>query len=272
MLNLFPSLRKIIPRMPKFLGGKVYSKIGKSGPFAVGLLNGFMPCGPLQAMQLYALGTGSFIKGALSMFFFSAGTLPLMFGLSALSAILSKKFTRAATAAGAVMVVLMGTAMFGNGMNLTGFSAGSALSASAQDGAPVQQDKVQLVRTELGPYEYQPIKVQVGIPVRWTINAEPGTVNGCNNRFIIPDFDRLQKQLVVGENIVEFTPTKVGTFIYSCWMGMIGGRITVVEEDAGNTTVSASTLSQAAEAVPSPVGGEPLANAGGSSCPCCAAW
>ncbi|MGE5627167.1 MAG: sulfite exporter TauE/SafE family protein, partial [Solirubrobacterales bacterium] len=28
-------------------------------PFLVGVLNGLMPCGPLQTMQLYALGTGS---------------------------------------------------------------------------------------------------------------------------------------------------------------------------------------------------------------------
>ena len=37
-----------------------------------------MPCGPLQAMQVYALSTGSFIGGALSMFLFSLGTVPLM--------------------------------------------------------------------------------------------------------------------------------------------------------------------------------------------------
>ena len=28
-------------------------------PFLIGVLNGLMPCGPLQTMQLYALGTGS---------------------------------------------------------------------------------------------------------------------------------------------------------------------------------------------------------------------
>lgn len=51
-------------------------------PFLVGMLNGLMPCGPLQTMQLYALGTGSAMNGALSMFVFSLGTVPLMLGLS----------------------------------------------------------------------------------------------------------------------------------------------------------------------------------------------
>ena len=41
---------------------------GSKSPFIIGFLNGFMPCGPMQAMQFYALSTGSFFLGALSMF------------------------------------------------------------------------------------------------------------------------------------------------------------------------------------------------------------
>ena len=241
MLNIFPWLRRLTPRMPKIFGEKGKS----SGPLYVGLLNGFMPCGPLQAMQLYALSTGSFVGGASAMFAFSAGTLPLMFGLSALSSILSKKFTRGMMTAGAVMVVVLGVAMFGNGMGLTGFSLDSAL---AQDkGAqsiPVQSaGDVQLVRTELKSGRYDPIKVQAGVPVRWTIHAAAGTLNGCNNKIVIPEYGRLQKKLALGDNVVEFTPTRTGTFTYTCWMGMIRGKITVVEGDAGNPVAAAHTLS-----------------------------
>lgn len=239
MLNVFPWLRRFSLHMPRFFSDRIHEG-GKNGPLYVGLLNGFMPCGPLQAMQLYALSTGSFVKGALSMFMFSAGTLPLMFGLSALSSILSKKFTRGMMAVGGTMVIIMGVAMFGNGMNLAWSGTGVEIAANqAQDGT--MQNRVQLVRTELHPRRYASITVQVGVPVRWTINAEPGTLNGCNNRFIIPEYNRLQKQLSLGENIVEFTPTRVGTFAYSCWMSMIHGNITVVEEDAGNTIVTTST-------------------------------
>jgi sulfite exporter TauE/SafE/copper chaperone CopZ len=241
MLNVFPWLRRLNPRMPKVFADKIHA--GKNnGPLYVGLLNGFMPCGPLQAMQLYALSTGSFIKGALSMFMFSAGTLPLMFGLSALSSILSKKFTRAVMTVGATMVVIMGVAMFGNGMSLTGISFMQGGGSSAQVASAQIEDGVQLVRTELKPGRYAPIKVQVGIPVRWTIHAEPRTINGCNNRIVIPEYGRLQKRLEYGDNIVEFTPMRTGTFTYSCWMGMIRGRITVVEEDVGNPVVAVNTL------------------------------
>ena len=96
MLNIFPWLRKFSPRLPKIFAGKINAeKQGNNkSPLYIGLLNGLMPCGPLQAMQLFALSTGSPIKGALSMLLFSLGTVPLMFGLGALSSLLSKRFTK----------------------------------------------------------------------------------------------------------------------------------------------------------------------------------
>jgi plastocyanin len=234
MLNIFPWLRRFNLHTPKFFADKIHS--GKrNGPIYVGLLNGLMPCGPLQAMQLYALSTGSFVKGAFSMFLFSAGTLPLMFGLSALSSVLTassrgKKFTRGMMTAGAAMVVVMGAAMFGNGASLSGLAMPVFAQASVQ-GVPAQiEGGVQVVKTELHSGQYEPITVQVGTPVRWTIHAEPGTVNGCNNRIIIPEYGRMQKQLETGDNVVEFTPTRSGTFVYTCWMGMIRGKITVLDE------------------------------------------
>ena len=48
---------------------------------------------PLQTMQLYALGTGSFVMGALSMFAFSIGTVPLMLGFGYISSRLSKSLS-----------------------------------------------------------------------------------------------------------------------------------------------------------------------------------
>lgn len=32
-----------------------------------------------------------------------------------------------------------------------------------------------------------------------------------------------------GENVIEFTPTKAGVYTYSCWVGMITGKIYVEE-------------------------------------------
>ncbi|WP_419823348.1 sulfite exporter TauE/SafE family protein [Anoxybacterium hadale] len=232
MLGLFPSLRKLTPHMPRIFASKINEEKGRSkSPLYVGLLNGLMPCGPLQAMQLYALSTGSMTQGALSMLLFSLGTVPLMFGLGALSSVLSKKFTRKVMTAGAVLVVVLGLSMFSSGMSLSGFSFAGA-SGSSQGGPPVViENGVQQVSSTLASGGYPAITVQSGIPVRWTIEAPEGSINGCNNRILIPEYN-IEYQFQPGENVIEFTPTTSGKFPYSCWMGMIRSSITVVDSES----------------------------------------
>ena len=241
MLNIFPWLRKFNPRMPKIFSKKINEQKKSKGPLYVGLLNGLMPCGPLQAMQLYALSTGDPLKGALSMFLFSLGTVPLMFGLGALSSLLSKKFTSKMMAVSAVLVVVLGVSMFSSGMSLSGVALPSVnvgTNGSTQQNVNVANTAggVQTITTKLSSGRFEPITVQKGIPVKWIIQAEESEINGCNNEIVIPKFNT-QKKLVAGDNIIEFTPTQSGTFAYSCWMGMIRSKITVVD-DIKNTTGS----------------------------------
>lgn len=225
MLNIFPWLRKLNPRMPKIFAKKIKSENNNS-PFFVGLLNGLMPCGPLQAMQIYALSTGSMIKGAMSMFLFSLGTVPLMFGLGALSSYISKKSSAKIMKFGAMLVIVLGFSMFNNGLALSGinFSADSgnisAVRAEAKDG-------IQVVNTELKGGAYEPIVVEVGKPVKWNIQGSRGSLNGCNQKIIVKEYG-IEKDLEIGDNIIEFTPTETGTYTYSCWMGMIRSKIYVV--------------------------------------------
>ncbi len=122
MLGLFPWLRKFTIRMPKFLARKIGSQRAKaSRPFIVGVLNGFMPCGPLQSMWVVALATGNPFAGALSMFLFSLGTVPLMLGLGSIVSALGRKFTDKVMAVGAVLVVVLGLAMLSQGGSLSGW-------------------------------------------------------------------------------------------------------------------------------------------------------
>ena len=225
MLNIFPWLRKLNPKMPKFFAKKFKSKNNNS-PFFVGLLNGLMPCGPLQAMQIYALSTGSVTKGAISMFLFSLGTVPLMFGIGVLSSYMSKKFSNKVMKFGAILVVVLGFVMFNNGLALSGINISQGSGANSAVRAEIQND-VQVVTTELKGRRYEPIIVEVGKPVKWNIQASDGSINGCNNRMLIREYG-IEKSLESGDNIIEFTPTKTGTYTYSCWMGMIRSKIYVV--------------------------------------------
>jgi sulfite exporter TauE/SafE/copper chaperone CopZ len=238
MLGIFPQVLRFSPQMPGIFARRIDAEKDKSkSPLYIGLLNGLMPCGPLQAMQLYALSTGSLTRGALSMMLFSLGTLPLMFGLGALSSILSKKFTHKVMTAGAVLVIVLGLSMFSNGWNLSGFIlpnlfSGETNAAQAEEQAIKIENGVQLVNSTLAPGRYPAISVQAGTPVKWTVDAPKGTINGCNNRMFIPEYD-IEYQFQTGENIIEFTPLETGRFPYSCWMGMIRSSINVVEPGPG---------------------------------------
>ena len=231
MAGVFAFLKKV-----KLPGSGILSKfapkksdVGKKrsyGPFIVGLLNGLMPCAPLQAMQLYAPGTGSALAGALSMLFFSIGTVPLMFGLGTAASLLSRKFSGSLIRISALIVMFLGLVMVNRGLALSG--NGVVLTSAQANVAAVKGD-YQEVTMVVSPNGYEPIVVQRGIPVKWIIKADSQSLNGCNNGILAPQFN-ITKKLAPGDNIVEFTPDTSGKFGYSCWMGMIRSTITVVDD------------------------------------------
>jgi sulfite exporter TauE/SafE/copper chaperone CopZ len=234
------------------------------GPFAVGLANGFIPCGPLQAMQVFALGSGSALAGALAMFAFSLGTTPLLFAFGIGGALVPPRYRTFAVRAGAVLVMFLGlttlgrawalapgrgpalweaaSAKPGQGQAASGpapAAAGPQAAAGGQQAAggasapkPSGQQATlmagyQEVMIAVGSRNYGEIIVQAGVPVRFNLSVAPGALNGCNNAIVIPSMN-IQKALNVGDNIVEFLPESPGVIPYSCWMGMIRSRITVV--------------------------------------------
>jgi len=112
---------------------------------------------------------------------------------------------------------------------LTGGSLAVAQSAPQGGLRATVAAGVQTIVTEVGPNSYPAFTVQAGIPLRWILRVRPGTLNGCNNAIVVPDW-KLGKRLAVGDNLVEFTPGAAGQVRFSCWMGMIRSRITVVPD------------------------------------------
>ena len=287
MLGIFPWLRKLNIQMPKCISKKIgQKKAATVRPFAVGLLNGLMPCGPLQSMQILALASANPFSGALSMLLFSLGTVPLMLGLGSIVTVLGKRFTHAVMNIGAVLVTVLGFAMLAQGGSLSGlissemilfliiglsvigiasvipftkkaYRVTSVIAAfvlvfsvciickhsdkeipqTVSDAQVV--DGVQSIESTLLSGQYPTITVKEDIPVKWTINAPSGSINGCNYKMIISEYG-IEHTFQEGENIIEFTPTEAGTFTYTCWMGMIKGKIIVTEttsSDFANSVV-----------------------------------
>lgn len=221
-------------------------------PFLVGMLNGLMPCGPLQTMQLYALGTGSALNGALAMFAFSLGTVPLMLGFGAISGFLSKGYTKQLLKFSGFLVIILGIIMGNRGLALAGVrvpsintlaQGSSASSSQANIAKPTIEDGVQVIRMTADNKGYTPnvFYVEKGVPVKWIITGSK--INSCNNAVVIPSLN-IQKTLKSGENIIEFTPDDKD-INFSCWMGMIRGVIKVTDNlDSVDTSKADPSLPQ----------------------------
>jgi len=85
LLDVFPGIGRLQPRLPEFFRGRIHDLNGlrtRVMPFILGVATFFLPCAFTQSMQIYALNTGSFFAGAMTMLVFALGTLPALVLLS----------------------------------------------------------------------------------------------------------------------------------------------------------------------------------------------
>lgn len=236
MLGIIPVLRKLQIRFPNKLANKISRrKIIEKRPFFVGLLNGLMPCGPMQSMQIIALGSGNPVSGAFAMLMFSLGTVPLMLGFGSIVSALGKKYTKIVMRAGCILVVVLGLAMLSQGLSLSGINMNRTATLSENreelNMAEISESgNVQYVSSELDFGSYPEITVYSGIPVKWTINVPEEVINGCNYKMVLSAYG-ITHEFTPGENVIEFTPGEPGTVQYTCWMGMINGKINIIERE-----------------------------------------
>lgn len=219
--------------VPKLFSFNKVSKIqsNPSSALLLGFLNGFMPCGPLQAMQLYALSTGSWRVGALSMFFFALGTTPLLFGFGVFANSMSKKFNRQLTKASGLLLIVLALLSITRGLALipvTNSTQATTQQALTGKKATLMEGYQEVV-IDVSSRSYQTIILQKDLPARLIFRATSKDLNGCNDGIIIPSLN-LQASLSPGDTILELDGIDEGTINYSCWMAMIRSRIHVVSD------------------------------------------
>ena len=127
-----------------------------------------------------------------------------------------------------VMIVALGFVMLYKGMTTSGINSQEKNPTGTTANAATVENGVQNIETKLSSRGYPAITVTKGVPVRWNMKADAADINGCNGTLVIQEFN-IEKKLVPGDNIIEFTPTTTGSIPYSCWMGMIRSNINVVE-------------------------------------------
>ncbi len=233
LFNHFKFLRAIQPKTPKFIARYLFSQKddprSKKGPLIIGLLNGFMPCGPLQAMQIFALGTGSALSGGLAMGIFALGTIPLMFGFGSLLSFFGREKMHKFYKFSGVLVAVLGLLMVNRG--LVNFGLGyKQLIPQKQPGIAEekneQSEQAQLAAMDLTYRGYVPnvLYLKKGVPVKWVINVKE--MSGCTDEILLHGYN-ISKKLNYGENIIEFTPKETGEIRFSCWMKMVWGKFIV---------------------------------------------
>lgn len=240
MLQIAPAwLKRLMPKMPKSLSHRVMDAEGKEHPlmpFGLGAATFFLPCGFTQALQLYALTTGSFTAAALSLGVFALGTAPALLALGWASSSLKGKAGRFFFRFSGAMVVVLGLWNIQNGLTIAGYplslpniSAPSATQAAGVTGtgvAPIVDGKQVVKMNVSAGYRPNHFTVRAGTPVRWEIDAT--NERGCGSVLVSRQLG-IQKLLDQSpNNVIEFTPTAAGEVQFSCSMGMYRGSFTVL--------------------------------------------
>ena len=229
--------------MPKKFGRAFGIKSSSDGyshqeAFIGGALTFFLPCGFTQAMQIYAMTTGSFALGALIMFLFALGTMPGLLGIGALSSVLKGTPARIFFRFVGLVVLVLGFFNLANGYNLSGIiipspsinfgSPATSLGQVAAPLAPVVVNGQQIVNMTQAANGYSPnqFTVKKGIPVKWVIDSQNAYT--CSASIRMPAYN-IAQFLQAGQNVIAFTPTQTGNNRFTCGMGMFSGNFNVIE-------------------------------------------
>lgn len=198
-----------------------------ANPLIIGLLNGLMLCGPLQAMQFYALSTASPIKGAISMFLFCLGTIPLMLGTGLFLNKLTGKWKIIVNKIATCLILILSVVMLNQALLYLNIDLFKNNDDSTYQKA-ILKETYQEVKINVSYGNYQDIIIQKDIPVKLIIHVDEDKLTGCNNEIYLAKY-KIKKKLKVGDNIIEFTPTKEETLTYTCYMNMIKNNIKVID-------------------------------------------
>lgn len=234
LVEIFPILEKVNIAMPKFVSRLLGIKqeageYSHRGAFFGGGLTFFLPCGFTQAMQLYAISTGSAISGALIMSLFALGTAPGLLGIGGLSSAFKGSKAKLFFATAGLAVLLLGAFNINNASQIL-FPQNVQAQKTLENpsaGLPTT-GQVQEVRMTQGSFGYSPnqFTVKKGNTVKWIITSTSQFT--CASYLVMPAFN-IHQALLAGENVIQFTPTQSGEIAFSCSMGMYRGKFVVTD-------------------------------------------
>lgn len=234
MTGIFPRLENSGLFLPKSISrllgiNREVKEYSHKSTFLTGALTFFLPCGFTQAMQIYAISTGSVTQGTLIMFLFALGTMPGLLGIGGFTSVIKGAFASFFFKFVAIVLLILSMWNMSNGYNLTGVTwAGSiknAVKETKLSGEMINGEQVVKITESGAGYSPRKIVLKKNMPVKLLINAT--NVYSCASIFVIPKF-KILTRLVEGINEITFTPTETGPIKFSCAMGMYTGSFNVI--------------------------------------------
>lgn len=237
LTGISPRLAGLVPAPPRWAQPRVAGERVDSparaygGAALLGAGSFFLPCGFTQAMQVFALSTGSALHASLILGTFALGTTPALFALG--SAPLLAKGTARDTL---LRIAGVGVLAFA-GINLAAGTAGLGFGHSSDSGDLPPEltanvrivDGVQIATMTVEGDAYVPADtvVYAGMPVRFIASGESIS---CASFLVGPELNIPPDAAVLpGQPLVfEFTLDSPGRVDFSCAMRMYWGSVTAI--------------------------------------------
>jgi uncharacterized protein len=261
MFNVHPIFRYFSIEPPSWLTRYIRRKSKNNAdnftPLFLGALTVLIPCGITQAMMAVALGSGSPMLGAATMFAFTLGTTPVFFSVAyfttRLGSTMEKYFMRFV----AVVVLLLGLWTIESGLNLVGspysvtnltrswFTSASIAevpplspgvptpAVSLAGSGPTEPTALPNVATgevilqidvQNSGYSPDTLHAPANVPIR--LNMVTQNTHSCAVAFVIPELGIEKLLPSSGTTELNVPPQPQGKVMrFSCSMGMYTGQI-----------------------------------------------
>lgn len=213
----------------------------------LGSVSFFLPCGFTQAMQLYAISTGSFTTGALVMGLFAIGTAPGLLGVGGLASTIQGPAAKQFFKFAGVAVIAMALVNMSYGFNLTGWQrpeisadnkSEQTLDYTALTGEIEEAPAVNENAAANNKLKAQYTVASGMIPTSFTVKANKDYILevhsledgvGCMSTVLIPGLNNQVQYLLKNQtNKLPFKATRAGTYQITCAMGVPHGTIKVI--------------------------------------------
>lgn len=239
LTTISPRLAGLAPSLPRWTRRLITSdsrKGSRFGPDAtaagLGVLSFFVPCGFTQAVQIFALSTGSPAQASLILAAFALGTAPALLTLGGVPALARRGFRDTFLRIAGVVVAALAVVNLISALGILGVRLGGsdAVPEVISENVTIV-DGVQVATMTSDGYGYVPADtvVYVDMPVRWEIR---GTGLSCGSWLVAPELGVPADAILLPNetSVFEFTLSEPGTVDFACNMGMYRGTMTAITQ------------------------------------------